>query len=290
MHLPNRLIRRTLAELILLPLCIFTMGSIRWQVATIASERTKDIASGHQATSRPVITTHPEQIGVVTLTLPQKSETNSGVPTPSMDLRPGVANYKSSILVGGQTIPLSVKREIKDENGAWTLTESAVSPQGEIVDISTVEKGSLLLKHRQIKQGLMTVDLDFKPNKISGSVTLNSQATPIDADPGGTIFADGAGAFDVVATLPLAEGYSVSYRNFDVQKRKPEMKKLKVIGLERVVVPAGTFDAFKVEIVSEDNEADKQTIWIAKDTRKVVKVAVAIISLGGAMLTSELTN
>jgi hypothetical protein len=64
---------------------------------------------------------------------------------------------------------------------------------------------------------------------------------------------------------------------------------LKVIGSESVTVPAGTFDAYKVEIVSTESDADKQTVWIAKDTRKVLKISAVLPSLGGAVLTSELT-
>ena len=45
-----------------------------------------------------------------------------------------------------------------------------------------------------------------------------------------TLFADGAGAYDVIAALPLAEGYSVGFRNFDVMKQKPRLKQLKVVG------------------------------------------------------------
>src|SRR5262249_11915377 len=110
------------------------------------------------------------------------------------------------------------------------------------------------------------------------------------AETGGTLFADGAGTYDVIASLPLANGYSLSFRNFDVMKQKPQLKQLKVIGSESVTVPAGTFDAYKVEILSADNEADKQTVWIAKDTRKVVKIEAVLPNLGGAVLTSELQN
>ena len=44
------------------------------------------------------------------------------------------------------------------------------------------------------------------------------------------LFADGAGTYDVIASLPLASGYSTSFRNFDVMKQKPQLKQLKVIG------------------------------------------------------------
>ena len=118
---------------------------------------------------------------------------------------------------------------------------------------------------------------------------MNGQSKPIDADPGGALFADGAGAFDVIAALPLADGYSLSYRNFDIMKQKPQMKQLKVVGSENVTVPAGAFDAYKVEIVSAENEAEKLTLWIDKGSRKVLKVSAVLPSLNGAVLTSELT-
>ena len=107
-------------------------------------------------------------------------------------------------------------------------------------------------------------------------------------DVGGIIFADGGGAFDVIARLPLTANYTTVFRNFDVEKQRPQVKQLKVIGAESVTVPAGTFDAYKVEIVATDNEADKQTLWIAKDSHKVVKITATLPSLGGALLTSEL--
>jgi hypothetical protein len=221
--------------------------------------------------------------------MPKKVEISSALPKPAVDLQSGIANYKASIVAGSQTIPLTIKREIKDENGAWTVNETAQTPMGEMVDTSTLEKGTLLLKRRVIKQGPMTIDLDVKPDKVSGSMTMNGEAKPIDAATGGTLFADGAGTYDVIAALPLADGYSLSFRNFDVMKQKPQLKQLKVVGSESVTVPAGTFDAYKVEIVSTDNDADKQTVWITKDTRKVVKIAAMLPGSGGAVLTSELT-
>ena len=52
--------------------------------------------------------------------------------------------------------------------------------------------------------------------------------------------------------------------------------------MESVTVPAGTFDAYKVEITSADNEADKPTVWIAKDTRQVVKISAVLAAASAA--------
>ncbi|HEX6730343.1 MAG TPA: hypothetical protein VF074_10050, partial [Pyrinomonadaceae bacterium] len=185
--------------------------------------------------------------------------------------------------------PLTMRSEIKEENGAWTVTDTAQTPQGEVSDVSTIEKGSLLLKRRVITQGPAIIEMNVTPSKVTGTTTMNGQSKPIDVDTGGALFADGAGAFDVLAALPLANGYSLSFRNFDVQKQKLQIKQLKVVGTESVTVPAGTFDAYKLEIVAADNEADKQTVWIDKGSRKVLKISAVIPSLNGAILTSELT-
>ena len=251
----------------------------------------KYLGGRYQESMTPEVAQRLKEINVdvKTVTVPKMMTSTSEVPKPAVDLRPGTYNYKASIAIGGQEIPLTVKTDIKEENGAWTVNETAQTPQGEIVDISTIEKGSLLLKRRSIKQGLMSIEIDVAPNKLSGSMTMNGQSQPINADPGGALFADGAGAFDVIAALPLADGYSLSFRNFDVQKQKPQIKQLKVVGTESVTVPAGKFDAYKVEIVAADNNADKQTVWIDKESRRVLKISAVLPNLNGAILTSELT-
>jgi dipeptidyl aminopeptidase/acylaminoacyl peptidase len=230
-------------------------------------------------------------VDVKTVMLPKKMEpVAASGPKPAMDLKAGSANYSASIAIGGQTIPLSVKSETKEENGAWVVTETVVTPQGEITDTSNIEKGTLVLKHRVYKQGPVVFEVDFKDNKATGSMSMNGQAKPIAVDVGGDIFGDGAGAFEAIAALPLAEGYTASFRNMDLQKQKLELKNLKVVGIESVTVPAGTFEAYKVEVTAADNEADKTTIWIAKDSRKVAKISAVLTQLNGAILTSELTQ
>ena len=229
-------------------------------------------------------------VDVKTVTVAKKIEAAAGTPKPAGDLKPGVSNYKASIALGGQSIPLTVKTEIKESGNNWQVTETADTPQGQIIEVSTIEKGTLILRHRSATQGPVSIELDFKDNKASGTMSTNGQPKPVMVDVGGIVFADGAGAFDVLAMLPLATNYRTTFLNFDLQKQKPQTKQLKVIGMESVTVPAGTFDAYKVELVSADDEADKQTIWIAKDTHKVLKIMATLPSLGGAVLTSELVN
>src|SRR5262245_31824692 len=172
----------------------------------------KYLGGRYQETMTPEVTQRLKEINVdvKTVTIPKLMTSSVDLPKPAVDLRPGTHNYKAAIALGGQEMAFTVKTDIKEENGAWTVNETAVMPKGEVVDVSTIEKGSLLLKRLMIKQGPMTIDMNVAPNKLSGSQTMNGQSKPIDADPGGALFADGAGTYEVIASLPLADGYNLS--------------------------------------------------------------------------------
>jgi hypothetical protein len=258
--------------------------------ATAEKFLAKYLGGRYQESMTPEVATRLKEISVDVKTVAlAKPVDATDVPKPVKELTPGTSSYKASLAVGGQSIPLTMKTEIKEENGAWAVRGTAVTPQGEITDNSIIEKGTLLLRRRSIKQGPVAVELDVKGNKATGTMTRNGQQKRIDVDLGGSLIADGAGSYEVIGALPLAQGYTAGFRNFDVQKQKPRLKQLKVVGAESVTVPAGTFDAYKVEIMSADNDAEKETVWIAKDTRQVVKISAVIPSLGNAILISELS-
>jgi len=117
---------------------------------------------------------------------------------------------------------------------------------------------------------------------------ISSGERPIDADLGGPLFADAAGSAHALAALPLAEGYSTTFRNFDLMRQKPKLLQLQVTGSESVTVLAGTFESYKIEITSADEGLDKMTVWVAKDSHKPVKISAVIAQMGGAIMTSEL--
>ena len=71
----------------------------------------------------------------------------------------------------------------------------------------------------------------------------------------------------VIACLPLAEGYSTTFRNFDVQTQKVKLLQLSVTGKEEVKVPAGTFNALRVEISSADGGSDKKDVFGSLEER-----------------------
>ncbi|HEY2362008.1 MAG TPA: alpha/beta fold hydrolase [Candidatus Angelobacter sp.] len=211
-------------------------------------------------------------------------------PKPATDLQPGSYKYKATIEVSGQQIPLSISTTIAEQGGAWAATDVMNTPSGDVTTTSTLEKGTLIARKISMKGGQASIDLDFAGNKAAGNVNMGGQDKPVAVDLGGPLFANAAGAKQSISCLPLAEGYTTTYRNFDVQKQTVKLMQLKVTGVEKVTVPAGTFDAYKVEITSADGGADKETLWVARDSHKPVKETMVLPAMGGALLTQELTQ
>jgi hypothetical protein len=211
-----------------------------------------------------------------------------GAPQPAVELQPGSSSYEATMSRGDQTMKMSVTREIKQDGGSWVITESAKTPMGEAVDTTTLQKGTLVVQKRSIRQGPVSVELAVENGKATGTMGMGGQSKPIAADLGGPLFADGAGAPNVLAALPLAEGYETKFRNFDIQRQKVGLKQLKVAGVEEVQVAAGKFKAWKVEVSSAEGEPGTITLWIDTASRKVVKTSATLPQMGGATVVSEL--
>jgi dipeptidyl aminopeptidase/acylaminoacyl peptidase len=250
----------------------------------------KHLGGRHQESMTPEVAARLKEITVDPKTVSLKKSTGLtvGVPKPTADLAPLSTKYAARVEMGGQKVAeMTMSTEIAERDGAWVVTGAMDSPMGKATDVVTLEKGSLVPVKRSISQGPMAIDYEVKGGKAVGQMKMGADPKPFEVDLGGALFADGAGAYEVMATLPLAEGYATAFRNFDVQSQKPKTMELKVVGSESVTVPAGSFDAFKVEVTSPDS-TQKSTFWVAKDSRRVVKLMAVLPQMNGAVLTSEL--
>jgi hypothetical protein len=209
-----------------------------------------------------------------------------GTPKPTGTLAAGAASYKGTIQRGGQTNALALTRTVKEAGDTWVVSDTVQMPM-DASDTTTLDKATLVLRKRSIKRGPFTIELVFDSGKASGTFAMaGSDPKPIAVDLGGELFADGAGADAALALLPLADGYTVSFRNLDLMRQKVALKQLKVVGRENVTVAAGTFDAWKAEITSADGDPGQLTLWIATDSHRVVKTAAT--GQGDAVVTTEL--
>ena len=121
------------------------------------------------------------------------------VPKIQGQLKPGTYNYDAKIAVGGQNMALKLSTEIKEEDGGWAITDTMQTPMGPATDSVVLDKSTLALKKRSVKQGPVAINVAFADNKASGSMSMNGKEQPIDADLGGALFADAAGAHQVTS-------------------------------------------------------------------------------------------
>lgn len=253
----------------------------------------KHLMGRHQEDMKPEVSTRLKEITVdpKVVTLTRKIDPASiTAPKPAADLKAGTSAYNARIEMGAQSMALTTATEVREEGGSWIVSETAKMPAGEAVDTATVEKGTLILRKRTVKQGPVAIDLAFEGGKATGTMAMGGQSKPVSADLGGPLFGDGPAAHPSFAALPLADGYTTTFRNFDVQKQKVALKQLKVTATEEVTVPAGTFKAFKLEITSAEGEPGSSTVWVATDSRQVVKITATLPQMGGAKFTSELVK
>src|SRR4051812_40456229 len=253
----------------------------------------KHLGGRYQEGMTPAITERMAVLSVdpKTVVVAKKMAAPSAVaPKPATSLTAGTAHYKARLEAQGQTMPMDITTTIAEAGGAWAATDVMTTPNGDVTTTSTLEKGTLINRSLTLKGGQASMDLNFAGNKAAGNVNMGGQDKPVSVDLGGPLFANSAGAKQSISCLPLAEGYTTTYRNFDVQKQTVKLMQLKVTGVEKVTVPAGTFDAYKVEISSSDGGADKETLWVARDSHKPVKETMVLPAMGGALLTQELTQ
>lgn len=207
---------------------------------------------------------------------------------PERPLDPGIIKYDGTITAGEQNIQFPIVTEIRKIDGGYRATETAMLRGTELVDECEISEGTLAVTKRLIKQGPMTIEIAFDQKSAKGKISANGKTTSYEAPLTGWLFADGAGTFEVFGTLPLKAGYSATFRNFDTNKQKETLKQISVVGEEKVTVPAGDFEAFKIEVTSEgDNPVQ---IWVDKNSRRMVKVTSILKNMGGATLTTVMVK
>jgi dipeptidyl aminopeptidase/acylaminoacyl peptidase len=257
--------------------------------ATAEKFLAKHLGGRYQESMTPAVTQRLGEItvDVKTVEMPKRVSPAIGLPQPATTLTPGTSKSKVTISMGEQKVEMDLVSEIAEQDGKWVITETAKGPMGEIKDRTVLTKDTLVPLSRTAAQGPITIELSFAEKKATGTMNMGGQARPIEADLGGPLFADGAGMSAVIGTLPLAEGYTTTFRNFDVQKAREKVVQLRVAGSESVTVPLGTFDTWKVDL-EPMGEPGKMTLWIDKATRKAVRITAVLAAMGGATMTQEM--
>ena len=131
----------------------------------------------------------------------------------------------------------------------------------------------------------------FGEKEVTGEMSMGGPSMPVSVTLKAPVFAGGSSVELAVTALPLAEGYSTTVRVFEVMEQKVRPMLVTVTGKESVTVPAGTFDAFKVEMKPLDGEPGTSTLFVNAQDRFIVRAVYEISpSQGGGTATVELQS
>ena len=253
----------------------------------------KHLGGRHQEDMAPEVAKRLEEItvDVATVELPEALDMTAAVaPQPEQDLEAGSYTYQVTIEMGEQKIPMETQLEIKDEGDTWIMVESAQTPTGTATDSTVVQKQTLQPVNRHVSQGPMKMDLTYSEDSVKGEMNANGQKIAVDHALEQPLYADGAGANEIIAKLPLKEDYQATYQNLDLQSNQVKTMVLEVMGEEEVTVPAGTFKTYRVEVKPANGDAGLTEIWVDQASHKAVKSKEVIPAMGGAVMTSELKD
>lgn len=203
------------------------------------------------------------------------------------EFSPGTLDYSGRIEAGGRSISISMNSVTSSEGAAWVVDRVTKVEGQEFKESTTYAKGSLLPLKASLKQGPMIIETTFADGKATGTTAMGGTTKAFSVDLSGELYAHGAGSSACLACLPLADGYSATYTNFNAQKQKPTRNQVRVVGSEAITVAAGAFLAWKVELVSSADEPSA-TYWVDKASRKVLQYRVVQPGLSGAVITFEL--
>ena len=193
-----------------------------------------------------------------------------GAPKPSRRSPPEPASYQGTIAAGGQNMPMSITRRQGEGRRRGSSPRPRRCPWARRSTSTTVEKATLVLCKRSIKQGPMAIELVFEDGKATGTMAMGGEPKPVSVDLGGPLFADGAGA--TTCSPRCRWPRATARRSATSTSRSRRCAEAGEGGGLRGGHRAGRdLRGLEGRAVSAEGEPGSTTLWVDKDTRKVVK-------------------
>jgi dipeptidyl aminopeptidase/acylaminoacyl peptidase len=260
----------------------------------------KQLKGRVQKDVRDVIQKKLESITVdvktVTMPKPVTEVTKEVMPTfNGALLTPDTLLYTVKMEIRGQQLTLNATRTIVKATYAgkdvWRIIEETSGAMGSGVDTLDMDAATLLPLRRFATQGPGKMVFTYSANAVEGKLIMGPQEMPIKAQTINTVLPDGAGMEVPISTLPLAEGYKATLYQFETMAQKQKAIGLAVVASEKVMVAVKYFDTWKVELTPKDGESGGTKLWIAKDSRRIIKTESKLPpQAGGGIAVMELTK
>ena len=132
--------------------------------------------------------------------------------------------------------------------------------------------------------------LDFSDDAVTGAVTMPGGNTmDVDMAIEGTVLGHRETA---LAAMPLEPGLKTRVRAFDPNMQQLQQINIEVVAAESVETPAGTFDVYRLDVVSADGNGITGKTWVtqAKPHLAVKSEATLPPMAGGGTMVTELTS
>jgi dipeptidyl aminopeptidase/acylaminoacyl peptidase len=234
-------------------------------------------------------------IDIKTVELPKKQEISEVKFLESFDgskIKEEKSKYKMTVIARGQTIPMNVTSELvktnlngKDVFRAIDVTSGMMGG----ADTLYVDAKTLLPIQRNVKQGPAAVNVKFENGKVEGKIAAGPQNIPIDVKLDVAVVTDGSGIGLAIESLKLTDNFSAQFNLFELQTAQVKKMTLKVVSSEKISVPAGEFDTYKLEINPVEGTDGASVVWVKKSDQKMVKLQMSLgEQMAGTTITMEL--
>ncbi|MEM1042990.1 MAG: S9 family peptidase [Bacteroidota bacterium] len=209
--------------------------------------------------------------------------------------------YDIAMSVQGQEITLedptrTVAAVEHDGKPALAIVDRATLPpmmgSVTVLDSFVVAQADLTPLFRKMQQGPGVIEITYDEDEVQGQMSQGGQSMPFTAALDLPIVAGGHVLEVGLSTLPLAEGYAASFAAYNPVPGQQGVSTytLAVTGTEEVTVPAGTYQAWVVEVDKADSNEDS-TLFLDQETGMLVKsMSTLPAQMGGGTMTSELTG
>lgn len=233
-------------------------------------------------------------INTVTVSKTSETEIETAKKSPlpeftSAMIKPCILNYDLKMNMMGKEISINAKREItKTKDNKINITDEANFQMGTMVEEYIID-GKTLLPLSKISKanGMEYAKFEFTGNGIRG----NMQGKEIKLDLTSPVLGDGASTDIALSVVKYKTGFSGYIGVYDNASNVIKYFKIDVPSIESVVVPAGSFECYK--ITAKDLESNKSDIyWISREEfPKLIKSESNLpASMGGGIAVSELVS
>ena len=262
-------------------------GRAQTSMAPPIAERLAKLTVDVKTVKKPAVRTEPRTALAAT------TFTGEGGLLP---LKASTLRYAQKVQMGGKLLEARSVLQVgpgRDSNKkVWVVEEKVESAMGNGSDRTLLDPKTLLPLRRTMEQGPARIELAFADTSVKGNVKMAGQEIPINAKIARRVLTEGAPLNQALRTLPLASGYTSTLSTFDHLSGSAKDYKVTVKAAEQVEVPAGKFDAFRVELAPADGSPGGSTVWIeSAATRRVIKAESKLpAQAGGGTATSELVG